>query len=564
MPSVSASAQPVPPRAVLSGVLCVLTGAALFHFFGNANRGYIDTASLFYWWGFQWANPASETEHGWLVLALSGWLLWRNLRLHPVSSPSRSQNPDTPWPALLALAGGLALHAVGFAAQQARLSIVALLVFAWGVARLVGGRRWGAAALFPLGFLVFAIPVNVLDTLGFWLRLWVLEAAGAIAHLAGIEVLRSGTLLVAPDGRYNYDVAAACSGVRSLTAMAALSLLAGYISFHATWRRVLVLLLCFPLVYFGNVVRIVSIVFAGQLGGQAWGERVHDVMGFGVFAIVLGGVLLAIRALERWWPEAEASGSASETETPGAASPLPALFYTRPLWIGVVVLGLAVAEMSFLHHLATSPARGEVGIALAADGRDPVELPAFVGLEWAGRREAVSSVEREILPPDTGYSRKRYRAIDRSAPEVFFSIVLSGRDRSSIHRPELCLIGQGWTLLDQAEHRFRYPAAVASDRPADFPATVLRVQREVMTPQGKVTRPQLVAYWFVGGDTVVSSHWQRVALDAWNRVRHARADRWAYVLLQTDAADGEAAALARMQAVLDGALPVVQPRIAAR
>ena len=28
-----------------------------------------------------------------------------------------------------------------------------------------------------------------------------------------------GTLLLAPDGAYNYDVAAACSGLRSLTAM---------------------------------------------------------------------------------------------------------------------------------------------------------------------------------------------------------------------------------------------------------------------------------------------------------------------------------------------------------
>ena len=27
---------------------------------------------------------------------------------------------------------------------------------------------------------------------------------------------------------------------------------------------------------------------------------------------------------------------------------------------------------------------------------------------------------------------------------------------------------------------------------------------------------------------------------AWNRIVHARADRWAYVLMQTDAADGEA------------------------
>jgi len=51
--------------------------------------------------------------------------------------------------------------------------------------------------------------------------------------------------------------------------------------------------------------------------------------------------------------------------------------------------------------------------------------------------------------------------------------------------------------------------------------------------------------------------------DAWRRVVRGRADRWAYVLMQTDAADGEAAALARMQAVLDGTLPVFQRPIAA-
>ena len=41
-----------------------------------------------------------------------------------------------------------------------------------------------------------------------------------------------------------------------------------------------------------------------------------------------------------------------------------------------------------------------------------------------------------------------------------------------------------------------------------------------------------------------------------DRVVHARADRWAYVLMQTDARDGEAAALGRMQAVLNQTLPV--------
>ena len=137
-------------------------------------------------------------------------------------------------------------------------------------------------------------------------------------------------------------------------------------------------------------------------------------------------------------------------------------------------------------------------------------------------------------------------------------MVLRGRDRTSIHRPELCLVGQGWTITDSAPHRFSFPA-----RPeAAFSATLLRVRREAPTPRGKQLVPQLVVYWFVGGDAVVGTHSQRLLRDAWNRVAHARADRWAYVLMQTDATDGEAAALARMQTVLDGTLPAFQHPLA--
>ena len=522
---------------------CALAGAAVFQFFGNATRGYIDTASLFYWWGYQWFDAASELGHWWLIFGISAWLFWRNLNV----AETGTRNPEQSWPAVWAMIAGLALHALGFAAQQTRVSIVALLVFAWGVLRLAGGRRWGGAAAFPLGFLVFAIPLNVLDSAGFWLRMWVIDASAGLAHGAGIGVLQSGTQLLAPDGRYQYDVAAACSGVRSLTALAALSLLAGYLNFRAWWRRGALLLLCFPLVYLGNVARIASIIFAAQWGGQAWGERAHEVMGYGVFAIVLGGILAAVGALRRWWPEAGAAAVRGPDEHRRDAK------WPWQAAAGIVVL--AAGEMVFLHQLATLPPRGGVGVVLAADGKNPVELPALLGRDWIGWPAAVAAVEREILPSDTGFSRLDYVS-SRDARHVFLSIVLSGRDRTSIHRPELCLVGQGWTIAGATEHRFRYAAEGGVD--ASFPATVLRVRREVVTARGRSVVPQLVAYWFVSGDTVAATHWRRLALDTWNRVAHARADRWAYVLVQTDAADGEAAALARMQAVLDATLPAFQ------
>ena len=69
-------------------------------------------------------------------------------------------------------------------------------------------------------------------------------------------------------------------------------------------------------------------------------------------------------------------------------------------------------------------------------------------------------------------------------------------------------------------------------------------------------------YWFVNGHRVVPSHVQRMLRGAWDRLRHGRADRWAYVLAQTDASDGDEAARARLQAVLDGALPAFQKPLA--
>jgi len=304
-------------------------------------------------------------------------------------------------------------------------------------------------------------------------------------------------------------------------------------------------------VYLGNVARIVSIIFAAEAGGPAWGDRAHEIMGYGVFVIVFGGVLAGISALRRWLPETErpVADVRSSEGVEGVNSRGAAVFAVA----GLIVV-LAAAEVGFLRALSRSPAKGDVGVVLAADGVNPVELPGFIGTEWSGRRAEITAVERAILPPDTGYSRKTYVAFRDPREQVFLSIVLSGRDRTSIHRPELCLVGQGWTIGGQMDYRFAYPG----EPNRTFPVTILRVQREIRGPRGKIIVPQLTAYWFVGADVVAGSHGSMFFRDAWQRLTQARADRWAYVLMQTDAVDGEAEALARMQTVLEAVLPFFQ------
>jgi exosortase len=568
-----AAKQATPRPAQLAAVLaCAVAGFLVFQFSGNSARGYIDTHSLFYWWGHQWADPRSESEHGWLILGLSCWLFWRNLwnaergmRIGEISNQeSEIENRKfmAPMGAMLA---GLAVHLLGYVMQQGRISIAGLLLFTWGVLTLAGGRRWGRAAAFPLAFMIFAIPLSVLDTAGFYLRLGVIETAWHLARLLHLDVIRNGTQLLSPDGRYQYDVAAACSGMRSLMALAALSLLLGYLNFRSWWARAFVGLLCFPYAFAGNVVRIFAIIVAATWRGQGAGEKTHDVMGFGVFLLVLGLVQFTVWLLQKRriglpFVALAKEGGGLQEEVRGDTAPPPeaisSLIDYKPAWVvaGVVMLA-AVGVMFAAHRLDAIQLNPRVGIKLAADGLNPVALPNYLGTDWEGQSADITPIEREVLPPDTGFSRKNYVSLHNLNERVFLSIVLSGRDRTSIHRPEICLVGQGWTITGRTQHRFTRPDVSG----APVPATLLRIEREFTTPRGKKVKvPALFAYWFVGADKIVASSVERVFYTSLDRLRHLQAHRWAYVVVQTIAPDGEAAALQRMQSVLDGTLPVFQ------
>lgn len=536
-------ASPATPwKRALPFALCAGVGLAVFHFWGNSTRGYIDTSSLPWWWISQWRNPAAESEHGWLILGLAGWIFWRNLRSSPAGGAEAAGGTRN---AAVAMLAGLALHLLGYAVQQARVSLVGLLVFTWGVLALAGGRRWARAAVFPVAFMGFAIPLNLLDTVGFHLRAWVIEFAYHGARACGLEVIRNGTLLLSPDGSYSYDVAPACSGIRSLTALAALSLLAGYLNFRRWPLRLATALLCFPYAFVGNVVRIFSIIVAGQWKGQAAGAGVHDVFGFLIFLIVLGLVQLTVPLLRRF------DRTDPEPDNGPVARPMPGGAVATAAAVVLASAGVMLAA----HRLDTLQINPTTGVLLAPDGLNPASLPAYLGIDWAGQDAAVTTVERDTLPPDTGYSRRLYVSLKDRRNTVFLSIVLSGRDRTSIHRPELCLVGQGWTIRGELRHAFAYPGR----RDILQPATVLRIDRELSLPGGKRGRlPALFAYWFVGADKTLATNKGRMLHSAVDQLSELQAHRWAYVVAQTHALDGEEAALARLQEVLNGSLPAFQ------
>lgn len=134
----------------------------------------------------------------------------------------------------------------------------------------------------------------------------------------------------------------------------------------------------------------------------------------------------------------------------------------------------------------------------------------------------MSLAEYDALPHDTEFIKSIYtNSLDQS---VFVSIVLSGKERNSIHRPQRCLVGQGNTIVDtkyvEIPLEGRKPLKVA----------VLETIRNYRAKDGEMkTYNGYYAYWFVGQQRETPSHYERMFWLAWDRVVHSVAHRWAYI-----------------------------------
>ncbi|AKJ65104.1 exosortase-associated EpsI family protein [Kiritimatiella glycovorans] len=134
---------------------------------------------------------------------------------------------------------------------------------------------------------------------------------------------------------------------------------------------------------------------------------------------------------------------------------------------------------------------------------------------------AMSWPEKEQLPDDTEFVKYEYtNDTDRT---VYVSIVLSGRERSSIHRPQRCLPGQGHKALE--EHDISVPV---EDRRK--PLNVRVIESVVPVPgETAAATPHYYAYWFAGRGRETASHYARMFWLAWDRVVHGVAHKWAYI-----------------------------------
>lgn len=125
-----------------------------------------------------------------------------------------------------------------------------------------------------------------------------------------------------------------------------------------------------------------------------------------------------------------------------------------------------------------------------------------------------SPAETHLLPKDTILSKKLYRQDDN---EVMVTIVISGYENVSIHRPQMCLPGQGLSI--SSEKTITVP--INNDH--------FRLRQLSLSYPKSPGLSGKYYYWFTDGEHFTESHWKRLAIQSWDRIVHGRATRWAYI-----------------------------------
>lgn len=224
------------------------------------------------WW-------RSETfAHGFLIFPISFYLIWTQRK--PLSTLMPTVQP---W-ALVLLAGlgfGWSLGRMVDVLVVEQLAVVLMIpVLVW----LALGTRIVMQLLFPLAFLLFAVPIGeflIYPMMGFTADFTV----NAI-KLTGIPVYREGLFFTLPSGQWS--IVEGCSGVRYIIASLTLGTLYAYLTYASYWRRSMFILLSLVFPIIANGLRAFMIVMIGHMSSMKLATGVdHLIYGWVWFGIVM-------------------------------------------------------------------------------------------------------------------------------------------------------------------------------------------------------------------------------------------------------------------------------------
>lgn len=267
-------------------------------------------------------NVDPNYSHGFVVPFAS--LLFAIMAWNKVGIPVRGQVTRANVVIGLAeVALGFLLHIIGWLTANLFIDVVGLICLLRGVMLALGGRDVNKAYGFSVLFLIFMAPLPAAwyQPIAIVMQQLVSAISTEILQAFGVPTYREGYiihLVGLNDDRFQMEVGEACSGLRQLTAVLALSVAIGHLARKRPMFTWTLALLSIPIAISANCIRVVLTGVIMMLFGRKWAEGVfHTLEGLAIVAlaaVLVVGAAWCLVKIEGWLTSRRSSPKPDNTE----------------------------------------------------------------------------------------------------------------------------------------------------------------------------------------------------------------------------------------------------------
>jgi hypothetical protein len=221
-----------------------------------------------------------------------------------------------------------------------------------------------------------------------------------------------------------------------------------------------------------------------------------------------------------------------------------------------LVLALIAGTAGVLRWLKTNQKLGTPGIKVTpipGSVAVNIKLPERV-LDFTSTNVPESEMELNYFPKDTSYVHRHYQAPDGFNARAI--VILMGADRTSIHRPEYCLVGQGWAPCEKTAVNI----PIVDRKPYSLPVMKWIIRNSMQTSDGQNQELHAVyVFWYVANGEQTTSNVKLQCYLIRDLLFTGILQRWAYVSYLSFCAPGqEEATFERMKQLIAASVPEFQ------